>query len=520
MRKKTRVKLASLGICISLCTIIFPNHLLSNVQAQELDVSNSEKEGASLGEYGGYLLGNKEIIQEIHFERFFNIENTGHGFAAEQGNNQHDVWSGKKAEVVGGNNIKNGADRVVTNKDGSKILIQTKYHKTASSGISDCFDETGMFRYLDSKGNPMLIEVPADQYDDAISTLEKKIQDGKIKGITNINEAKNIIKKGKLTYQQAKNLTQAGNIDSLKYDAKNGVITTSSSMGIAFVIDFVLCQMNGMNLEESLQNASINGLKTGGVVFATNVIASQLAKTGVNNALVPTSQAITEAMGEKTSLAIIKALDGGTSAVVSKNITKKAAELLSNTLLVDGIILVVLTTDDVIDLFQGKISKEQLIKNVSVATIGAAGGTVGAIAGGTAGSAIAPGAGTTAGAIAGGIVGGAGAGFVGEKLIGLLYAGDADIMMDIISKEFASLCNDYVVNETEGRLLTEQLQNLLDGETLQEMHASADREVFAREIMDPLFEKQIKQREKLKIPSEEVIRKDMKETLHGIVFIH
>lgn len=58
----------------------------------------------------------------------------GHGFAGEKANHLKDVLSGKDAQIVGGNNAKNGADRLV---DG--IYIQTKYCKTGSKCISECF---------------------------------------------------------------------------------------------------------------------------------------------------------------------------------------------------------------------------------------------------------------------------------------------------------------------------------------------------------------------------------------------
>ena len=95
----------------------------------------------------------------------------GHGFAAEVGNNFIDNVKGTNAEVIGNNNAKNGADRYILNRDGTSILIQDKYYKDAKSGIDACFEtnEAGekVFRYVDADGNPMIIEVPKDQYDDA-----------------------------------------------------------------------------------------------------------------------------------------------------------------------------------------------------------------------------------------------------------------------------------------------------------------------------------------------------------------
>ncbi|CDA33580.1 putative uncharacterized protein [Firmicutes bacterium CAG:536] len=97
----------------------------------------------------------------------------------------------------------------------------------------------------------MLLEVPSDQYDDAVKLFAKKIEDGKVPGITDPSKASEVIKKGSVTYEQARNITKAGNIDSLKYDAKNGVIVSTSAMGITFTMDFVLSTLNGNSIEDS-----------------------------------------------------------------------------------------------------------------------------------------------------------------------------------------------------------------------------------------------------------------------------
>ena len=61
---------------------------------------------------------------------------------------------------------------------------------------------------------------------------------------------------------------------------------------------------------------------------------------------------------------------------------------------------------------------------------------------------------------------------------------------------------------------------MLSGETLEEMYASEDREVFAENLMEPLFEEQVKQREKIVLPAEDEVRTEMKTMLQEIVCIH
>ena len=96
----------------------------------------------------------------------------GHGFGGEKLNNLYDNLTGKNAEIIGADNTKNGADRLV---DG--VNIQTKYCATGSRCINECFDDTTkLMKYLNSDGSPMQIEVPSDKYEDAIRSMEDKIR--------------------------------------------------------------------------------------------------------------------------------------------------------------------------------------------------------------------------------------------------------------------------------------------------------------------------------------------------------
>ncbi len=88
----------------------------------------------------------------------------------------------------------------------ASVYIQDKYYNSSSASVKACFDEKGLFKYLTSDGLPMQIEVPKDQYSEAVSIMEERIRTGKVPEVTDPNEAKNIIRKGNLTYAQTKNL--------------------------------------------------------------------------------------------------------------------------------------------------------------------------------------------------------------------------------------------------------------------------------------------------------------------------
>ena len=82
------------------------------------------------------------------------------------------------------------------------------------------------------------------------------------------------------------------------------------------------------------------------------------------------------------------------------------------------------------------------------------------------------------------------------------------------------LCEEYLINEDEGTAITEKLKSKLVGDTLKDMYASEDRNLFARDLMEPLFVEQASERAQIKMPTEAELRLEMKDALQGIVFVH
>lgn len=509
-------KILSLIICFG---IIISNFSIP-ILAQE-DLETSEETSffdEFLGTIAGVSQGSVKIVQVMLEQAKFHTAK-GHGFAAEVGNHYADLAAGLDAEIVGNNNLHNGPDRVIRLNKNTSIFIQTKYYKTASESIAACF-ENGEYRYVNGDGTPMIIEVPKDQYDDAIRAMQNRIASGQMKnvGITNPSEAENYVRAGSLDYKQAQNLAKAGTVDSLLFDARTGIISSTCAMGISTVINFAVNKLNGMDTNDAVKASVIDGLKTGGTVFVTHIIAAQLGKANVVKVFEPSAKALTNAFGNDFANALINAYGGSLDDAASLATT--ATKILQNQMLIQAVTVVVLTADDVVELFQGRISKEQLIKNVVTTTAGIAGGSVGYVAGSSLGTAIAPGAGTTIGGITGSVLIGAVTGIGTELIIGWFYEDDADQMMNIISTEFQEMCENYLINEEEGDELASILQEKLDTNCLKEMFASEDRELFANELMLPLFEEVASNRETIITPTEEEMREEMKKTLDGVVFVH
>lgn len=132
----------------------------------------------------------------------------GHGFAGERANHPADPLSGEKAELVGGEFRRDGADWVVNGFE-----IQTKYCRIGSECIAGCFRD-GRFRYLGSNG-PMLIEAPYEKYDAPLQATQHRIRTRQVPGVSDPVQAKAIVRKGHFTYEKVKRIPELGAVESL-----------------------------------------------------------------------------------------------------------------------------------------------------------------------------------------------------------------------------------------------------------------------------------------------------------------
>ena len=459
--------------------------------------------GSAMGTYG--------TVNKLFNEEKFHARQ-GHGFAAERANHLYDKLKGKDAKIVGDDNAKNGADRIVNG-----IEIQSKYCATGSRCINECFENggKGAFRYYSNNGKPMQIEVPSDQYDGAIAAMEEKIKRGQINGVTNPEDAKKIVRKGNFTYNQAKNISKAGTVESITYDAANGAVIASSAFGVSAVLTFATSIWNGEDFDIALKNATYSGIKVGGTAFITSILASQLSKAGLNSALVGSTEAIVGLMGPKASAVLVNAFKSGSN-IYGAAAMKSAAKLLRGNIITAGVTVVVLSSFDIANIFRGRISGKQLFKNFANTTSTVAGGTAGWVGGAAIGSAILPGIGT----IIGGLIGSVGAGAVASKttdaILGTFIEDDADEMVAIIEREFSNLAVDYLLNQKEAENIVNVLQYRLDGGTLKDMFASDNRGEYARRILIPMIEAEVSVREKIKLPTVDQFTNSLKTVMEEL----
>lgn len=472
------------------------NSFTSSINKKLNPTLNSQKHYGSKS--GGLATGNYGIVNKSYEEEKFHATQ-GHGFAAERANNLYDKLTGHDTKILGDNNAKNGADRIVDD-----IFIQSKYCASGSKCVNECFENNGHgnFRYMQN-GKPMQIEVPSDKYDAAVQAMKEKIRRGQVDGMTNPSEAENIIRKGHFTYEQAKNIAKAGTIESLSYDAVNGVITSASAFGVTAVITFATSTWKGEDFNAALKTATHSGLAVGGTTFLTTVIASQLSKAGLNSALVGSSEAIVSIMGPKASATLINAFRESGTNIYGAAAMKSAAKLLRGNIISSGISTIALSSADITRTFQGRISGKQLFKNMTSTASTAIGGSGGWLAGAAIGSTILPVGGTIIGGIVGSVAGGTIAGNVTNKVLDSFILDDAEEMLQILNTELESLAFDYLLNQSELESIVTNLNELLNkkNKLLMDMFASSNRHTFASELLRPLIVDEVNVREHIAVPS-------------------
>jgi inner membrane protein yeeR len=422
----------------------------------------------------------------------------GHGFAAEQGNDLWDRMIGNEAKILGDDNAKNGADRLVNGK-----LIQTKYCQNARASIDAGF-KNGQYRYLDKNANPMQLEVPSDQYEEAVKIMAKKIEDGKVPNCNNPSKAKDLVRKGNITLEQATNLAKAGTIESLAFDAINGVVIGTSAAGISATITFARALWNGEELNSAIDNAVFIGIQAGGSAFIISLVSAQLTKTSLNTILLEPSVELVKALPSVVRSNLLATMRNGApifGSAASNNLSK----LLRGNLIVSAVTSLVLSSQDILNFVTGKISGKQLFKEVTTIVSGVAGTTVGATGttalAGALGLSLGP-IGAAVTSIVGGIIGGGMSTAVSRTILDRFIENDAIELVRIINKQFSILAFDYLLSEEEIELSLEVLRGCLIQSKLLEMFAAKNRELFADELILKCINSVIIWRTKVRVPSQ------------------
>ena len=481
---------------------------LPNVQTEE------KKENSAPVQSGAVNADMNAAAQQTQMDKFQAAQ--GHGYAAEQANNLYDFLTGKDAKIVGGDNAKDGPDRMVNG-----VNIQTKYCHDAASSVQAAF-ENGQYRYVNADGSPMQLEVPADQYEKAVELMAKRIERGEVPGVTDPEQAKEIVRKGKFTYQQAVNITKFGTIESIAFDAVNGAIICTSAFGITAALTFAQHCWQGDPMDVAVEEAAYSGLQVGGAAFANSVITAQLMRTDLPKLLQGPTDVIVDLLGPKVSAILANALRDGAN-IYGAAAMKSLSKLLRCNFVTSTVMTFVLSASDIRNAFRGRISVKQLIKNIITVGGGIAGGIVGAAAAGQAilglatggASTLVSGAVAAVGGMAGGMAGSSGA----HALVGQFVEDDAVEMTRLIEDAFCQQAQDYLLNQDELEIALDELNLKLTGEKLLDMYASPDHEAYAEQFVKEIVERTVQGRCRIYMPTEaqmiQGIGRVVKDAEHG-----
>ena len=394
---------------------------------------------------------------------------TGHGIYAEEAGSILDRLAGEQSTVVGRDNAKNGPDKIV-----DAFPIQCKYHMDASKSVQACFGRdphTGMmkYRYKDLNGNPAKVEVPSDQYIQAIEFMKKRILAGQVENITDPNAAYDIIRKGKLTYNQAKNLAKAGTIESLEFDIYTGAINGIPAFGISTLVSFAQTYWTTKNYKTAAKSAIITGVQVYTNAFVGGIIASQVARTGLTSAISPLTTEITKSLSPKTIQAMINSYRAlaGKRAIYGSAAQKSFAKFATSTAITQTVMLMLYSAPDTYNAISGKISGAQYWKNMTSLIASFSGSIVSTTATGIAiGRIQGEKVNKKAGAVIGmgaGAVGGAISGTVAHSIGNIFREDDALIMARLFQCVFSNQVYEYMLNGEE----LDAVNNMIDNDEKQ-----------------------------------------------------
>lgn len=425
----------------------------------------------------------------------------GHGIAAERINDKHDKWTGKDAKLVGGDNAKDGADRIVNGQH-----IQTKYCNSGAKCVEEAFrDKT--FRYIKPDGTPMQIEVPSDMHESAIQAMKERIRKGQVPGISDPEAANEIIRKGHYTYEQARNVAKFATVESLTYDAVNGIKLAGTAMGLTSTLTFAGSMWRGEPFGQALDEACFEGISVGGITWASSVLAAQAGRTSLESGMRVGTDWLVKKMGTNATQFLANAFRESGKEISGAAAANHASKLLRGNVVSAIAVTGVMSINDFGMLFTREMSGTQFMKNLGKRASGVAGGSAGAWAGAAAGSALFPGVGTVVGGLVGGVAGGVGTSYAIGKGLDAIVDDDSVGIQALLQSTFADSAEEYLLTAEEAKKVITLFQELHIESVLQNIQASANKREFSKKLWAPFMAEQLLWRPPITLPTEAEIEK-------------
>ena len=283
------------------------------------------------------------------------------------------------------------------------------------------------------------------------------------------------VKKGNATYKQAQNITKAGTIEGIGFDALNGVVCSVPTATVSSIIVFASCVWNGMDSEEAIQESLStfgNVLKQGGIKAA---IIGQLTREEFQ--IFNPIAALTKNESKIVVEDPLYKLSNGLAEKIKNSYTANSSigkslhlDQIDQTKLLGGAMFAIQFGPDICRALVGRISPQQLFKNTCVGAAGVAGAAVGMMIGeGIVG-------------VVGGIVGGMIGSAVAKKTLDNFIEDDAKEMYQILKEEFLDVVMIAGLNQKEFEYVISTIfDNKKLPKMLRDMYQYGDARKYARE---------------------------------------
>lgn len=333
--------------------------------------------------------------------------------------------------------------------------------------------------------------------------MRKRIAEGKVPGTTNPDDAEKIVRRGNVDYKTACNIAKAGNIDSLLFDAAHGTVIAVSAFGISAVISFAQSVWNGKNIDEAIDQAVYTGIQAGGTAFVTSVMTAQLMRTSIGNAFMGPSIRIVKAMPSSVRHVLVNVMRQG-APIYGNAATRNLAKLLRSNAIAAAVVMTVLSAKDISHFFSGRISAEQLFRNVSTMAAGLGGAGVGATLAAATTAILGPGAVVAAvAAFMGGTAGGTLSSKAIRKLLDRFTKDDSEKLVAVLNVRLQALAPEYLLNREELELVVDTLLLALQNRDIfLNMYASDDWNQFADRLLRNIIERIVCWRTRIIMPSD------------------
>lgn len=432
---------------------------------------------------GFTLMGGTDAWVANH--KLFAAGGQGHGHAAEVANTYLDRLRGRAAKVVGNDNAKNGADRLVNGE-----LLQTKYCRSAGKSVNQAFDNeaTGNYRYYTAEGTPMKLEVPADQYPQAVKAMERKIRAGKVPGVDDPAAAKELVVKGGTTYEQAKNIVRFGRLEGLAFDVVDGAVVGIGAASVSFCLSAAMIYLRNGDGKAALQAAGWQAAKVGATTTFSYVAVQQLHRAAPVQALLKTI----DVSGFPPTLRDM--LQAGTG-LKGKALNRALGGVAVSSVVAIGMA----TAPDMYRMMRREITAAQLKRTVVAATAGTAGAFVGSVIGGAVGAPAGP-LGLFIGRAGGGILGG----MAGSLTADWFFAEQREREQVQANERFRAhlsyMALTFALTEAELQVTLRNFMQLSNKQTQQRI-LSGDYEgrAYLNSVLKPLVVGVVKQRDTLRL---------------------